>query len=209
MKILRLREIIEAKGITGKKLAQDLGVTEASISNLVKGESIPRKKMLIALSEYLETPIAEFFVGYNSRKPDCVEANVTHVPQAMERAFLAGTADPLDLTPWYLPDVRGKCISFLVKDESMLNTLRPGETIVCNYDPVPFEELTSGLAYAVGIEGKVITRRIRKHNDPKLIWLVTDNDLFEDEEVEWENLKFFYARRNVTYVLKEKMRYEE
>lgn len=63
MKILRLKEILDSKNITGKKLANELSVTEATISNLVKGESIPRKDLLLRIAEYLNVDLRDMFVS--------------------------------------------------------------------------------------------------------------------------------------------------
>ncbi len=63
MKILRLKEILNAKGISGKELAQSIGTTEATISNLAKGEAIPRKDMLLKIATFLDVDIREIFVS--------------------------------------------------------------------------------------------------------------------------------------------------
>ncbi len=61
MKILRLKEVLKEKGLTGKELAEKVNVTEATISNLVKGDSIPRKELLIQIAEVLDVDIKELF----------------------------------------------------------------------------------------------------------------------------------------------------
>lgn len=63
MKILRLKEIMTTKGITGKQLASDLGTTEATISNLAKGDALPRKDMLVSLAKYLDVDLRDMFVS--------------------------------------------------------------------------------------------------------------------------------------------------
>lgn len=61
MKILRLKEVLKEKGLTGKELAEKVNVTEATISNLVKGDSIPRKELLVQIAEVLDVDIKELF----------------------------------------------------------------------------------------------------------------------------------------------------
>ncbi|MFV0189742.1 helix-turn-helix domain-containing protein [Empedobacter falsenii] len=61
MKILRLKEVLKEKGLTGKELAEKVNVTEATISNLAKGDSIPRKELLIQIAEVLDVDIKELF----------------------------------------------------------------------------------------------------------------------------------------------------
>lgn len=66
MQVLKLKEILKNKGITGKELAKRANVTEASISKLSKGDSIPRKDLLIAISEILDVDIKDLF--YSTKK---------------------------------------------------------------------------------------------------------------------------------------------
>lgn len=61
MSILRLRELLKEKGLTGKDLAEKVRVTEASISNLVKGDSIPRKDLLLNIAGVLDVDVRELF----------------------------------------------------------------------------------------------------------------------------------------------------
>ena len=67
MNIFRLKELLKEKGITGKEMALRVDVTEASISNLVKGDSIPRKDLLLKIAEVLDVDVRDLF---NSTKPD-------------------------------------------------------------------------------------------------------------------------------------------
>lgn len=63
MSVLRLKEILREKGLTGKELAEMVNVTEASISNLVKGDSIPRKDLLLSIAAALDIDVRELFVS--------------------------------------------------------------------------------------------------------------------------------------------------
>ena len=68
MKILRLKEILKEKGITGKEFALMVNVTEASVSNLVKGDSIPRKQLLIDIAAALDVDLKELFISTKPQK---------------------------------------------------------------------------------------------------------------------------------------------
>ncbi|MDC0118051.1 helix-turn-helix domain-containing protein [bacterium] len=68
MKILRLKEILKEKGITGKELALMVNVTEASVSNLVKGDSIPRKQLLIDIASALDVDLKDLFISTKPQK---------------------------------------------------------------------------------------------------------------------------------------------
>jgi len=61
MSVLRLKQLLKEKGLTGKELAEKVNVTEASISNLVKGDSIPRKDLLLQIAETLDIDVRELF----------------------------------------------------------------------------------------------------------------------------------------------------
>ncbi|RZJ51069.1 MAG: XRE family transcriptional regulator [Flavobacterium sp.] len=63
MSILRLKEILTEKKLSGKDLAEMVNVTEATISNLVKGDSIPKKNLLISIAESLDVDVRELFVS--------------------------------------------------------------------------------------------------------------------------------------------------
>ena len=68
MKILRLKEILKEKGITGKELALMVNVTEASVSNLVKGDSFPRKQLLIDIASALDVDLKDLFISTKPQK---------------------------------------------------------------------------------------------------------------------------------------------
>jgi transcriptional regulator with XRE-family HTH domain len=68
MKILRLKEILKDKGITGKEFAVMVNVTEASVSNLVKGDSIPRKQLLIDIAAALDVDLKDLFISTKPQK---------------------------------------------------------------------------------------------------------------------------------------------
>lgn len=73
MIIFRLKEILKEKNITGKELAGLVEVTEASISNLVKGESVPRKDLLLKIAHILDVDVKDLF---NSTKEDKKETKL-------------------------------------------------------------------------------------------------------------------------------------
>lgn len=68
MKILRLKEILKEKGITGKDFAIMVNITEASVSNLVKGDSIPRKQLLIDIATALDVDLKDLFISTKPQK---------------------------------------------------------------------------------------------------------------------------------------------
>ncbi len=61
MNILRLKDILKEKGITGKELAEKVGVSQPAISDIVKGKSFPRPELLLQIAETLNVDIKDLF----------------------------------------------------------------------------------------------------------------------------------------------------
>ncbi len=61
MQLLRIREILKEKNITSKKLSEMVGVTQASISNIVKNDALPRKELLLKIAQCLNVDIRDLF----------------------------------------------------------------------------------------------------------------------------------------------------
>ncbi|GAA3638935.1 helix-turn-helix domain-containing protein [Flavivirga jejuensis] len=62
MSILKLKELLKEKGISGKDLSEKVGVTPASISNIVQGNSFPKPELLKQIAKALEVDIRELFI---------------------------------------------------------------------------------------------------------------------------------------------------
>ncbi|MCY1375887.1 helix-turn-helix protein [compost metagenome] len=63
MNILRLKEVLTEKGMTGKDLADKIGVTPASVSNIVQGNSFPKPETLIAIASALDIDVKDLFMS--------------------------------------------------------------------------------------------------------------------------------------------------
>lgn len=61
MELLRLKEILKEKGITGKELAEKVGVTPVAISNITSGNSFPKGDLLKAIAEALGVSVKDLF----------------------------------------------------------------------------------------------------------------------------------------------------
>lgn len=61
MSILRLKDILSEKKITGKELAERINVSEMSISNIVNGNSFPKPENLLKIANVLDVDIRELF----------------------------------------------------------------------------------------------------------------------------------------------------
>lgn len=67
MNIIRLKEILDEKGILAKDLATKVGMTATGISNINQGSSLPKKENLLKIAEVLDIDLRELFI---STKPD-------------------------------------------------------------------------------------------------------------------------------------------
>ena len=60
-----LKELLKAKGLKQKWLADKIGVSEVTVSNWCSGKSIPQKARLKELSKILKVPVKN--IGIQSR----------------------------------------------------------------------------------------------------------------------------------------------
>ncbi|MEO8236386.1 MAG: helix-turn-helix transcriptional regulator [Flavobacterium sp.] len=72
MNILRLKELLYEKGITGKELAEKVEVTPASISNIVQGNSFPKPDLLIKIADVLNVDVRELFLSTKPTKTETI-----------------------------------------------------------------------------------------------------------------------------------------
>ena len=61
MSILRLKEVLKEKQTSGKDLAERVGVSQPAISDIVKGKSFPRPKVLKEIAEALDVDVRDLF----------------------------------------------------------------------------------------------------------------------------------------------------
>lgn len=63
MGILRLKEIMSSKGIGREELANKVGVSMTTISNINSETNLPTIKLLLQIAEALDVDIREMFVS--------------------------------------------------------------------------------------------------------------------------------------------------
>ncbi len=80
MNILRLKEILNEKGVTGKELAEKAGVTPASISNIVQGNSFPKPELLQKIAQILDIDIKDLFVSTKDKNTLYIEKEGKYIP---------------------------------------------------------------------------------------------------------------------------------
>lgn len=103
--LLRLKELIQTKGITGKELAEALEVSSNTITNFIQGNRFPRPEMLKSLAEALDVDIKELFHSTkeaNKTNRLFVEHEGKYYPVGtIDRALFDGvsTFEPVTLEP--------------------------------------------------------------------------------------------------------------
>jgi transcriptional regulator with XRE-family HTH domain len=73
MGILRLKEILKEKGITGKELAEKINISVTGMSNIVKGQSLPREEVLLQIAEILDVDLKELFISTKKKGEPKIE----------------------------------------------------------------------------------------------------------------------------------------
>ncbi len=58
---MRLKEVIEDKGLKQCWIARKLGVSRQTVSNWIRGETRPRDKDKLRLAKLLDIPVSIFF----------------------------------------------------------------------------------------------------------------------------------------------------
>ena len=66
MNVLRLKEILKEKEVTGKELAFKVGVTENAVSMIINNKRQPRFELLVNIATALDVDIRDLF---NPTKP--------------------------------------------------------------------------------------------------------------------------------------------
>jgi len=60
--MLRLKELMDEKGISGKELADKIGVTPSAISNIRKGRNYPGWEQMASIAKALDVDIRELLI---------------------------------------------------------------------------------------------------------------------------------------------------
>ncbi len=61
MEVLRLKQILKEKNVSGKQLAEKVGVSENTISFIATGKTQPRFELLLQIAKELDVDIRNLF----------------------------------------------------------------------------------------------------------------------------------------------------
>ncbi|HOY11613.1 MAG TPA: helix-turn-helix transcriptional regulator [Saprospiraceae bacterium] len=78
MALLRVKEIMTNQGVSGVELSRILGVTPATVSNIVNGTHFPKPDLLKSIASALEVDIRELFVPTKESQPLDIIAKEKH-----------------------------------------------------------------------------------------------------------------------------------
>lgn len=62
----RIRELRKQTGVSAKKMSYELGFSHAYISNILSGKKMPSLERLVAIVEYFDISMSDFFDEHNN-----------------------------------------------------------------------------------------------------------------------------------------------
>lgn len=209
-----LQRLIIDLGLKNFEFAERIGKTPQGISNVITSGKLPKTWIQVIKNEFPEIHLGDYLNEYlqNSTSKllnDEVETsekyrahNVLHVPIHAEAGFVGGENIAIfseDLEPWYYPGLKGKCFSFVVKGDSMVPTLDPGDIIVANQVPVGnIVEIQNNFMYAITMNsGQILVKRVIVASGKAGLILRSDNSIYDDQELKFidNHLKLYKVRR--------------
>jgi len=79
MEHLRLRELLKEKNMTGKQLAEEVGVSTVAISNIVSGNSFPRPEILRKMAKALGVDLRDLFTSEGEAQALYIKKGETYI----------------------------------------------------------------------------------------------------------------------------------
>ncbi len=80
MEFLRIKELLNEKGITGKELAKQLEITENAVSLIVNNKRQPRFELLQKIAQILDIDIKDLFVSSKGKDTLYIERGGEYLP---------------------------------------------------------------------------------------------------------------------------------
>jgi transcriptional regulator with XRE-family HTH domain len=92
--ILRIKEVMALKGKSREELANAVGVSKTTISNICSETSLPTIKLLVDIANALDVDIRELFVP--TKEIQITEAEVLKAKEHISKALAALNGNPED-----------------------------------------------------------------------------------------------------------------
>lgn len=194
-------------------LAEIIGVDQAQISKYAnnKGHEIVAERIIEKYGlEAISPFIKEVRESKNSEKSFDQPLNILHVPIPAQAGVLSGDIDPIteqELIPYRIPGISFKAYSFEVDGKSMMDTLDSGDIVIVTREPdTELDRIKNEYIYVIDTAEGLYIKRIRKQNNDTAIWLVSDNQAFDDIEMSLSDIRGIYrVRRKIGWNLKPRM----
>lgn len=181
----QLKSLREKAGLSQKKIAAELGITQGAYSLIENGQNSITTEHLLNLSKLYSVSTDQILKGsYNtviqSRKNGFlplinINAHAGFVENMNDREWL-GTLEMYKVPAF---DAREDQKLFEVEGDSMMPTLIQGDILITS--PIKdLSEIMDGAIVVVVTAKSVLTKRIRKTPDMKNIILISDNKNYED-----------------------------
>ncbi|WP_269685008.1 helix-turn-helix domain-containing protein [Flavobacterium lacustre] len=85
MEVLRLKELMNKKGISREELANKVGVSMTTISNINSEKNLPTISLLLQIAEALDVDIREMFVP--TKGTNVLQSEVNQVKELLEKSL--------------------------------------------------------------------------------------------------------------------------
>lgn len=63
---MKIRELLDAKGVTAYRMAVDLGFPQSTVSEWLSGVYVPKADKLLKIAKYLDVPVEELIKAHLS-----------------------------------------------------------------------------------------------------------------------------------------------
>jgi transcriptional regulator with XRE-family HTH domain len=114
----RLEKLLKERGITPYRLAKDLGLSQSSLSEWKRGNSIPKYERLVRIARYFGVP-----VGYLTGREEDDNASGTNT--ALLEQLMMLVKEKLDAPEWSDEQARQNLVLFnSLSTEKQLEALR-------------------------------------------------------------------------------------
>lgn len=217
----RIKFLIKKLGLSQAAFAKRLGIDPANMSKHLNGK-LPITAGLINrisadmainkqwLAEGIGIPFAKEAA---TRLPDTIDSDTScSVPtktDAIPVYDIDVTAGCLELSREFtsdriigsinIPSLRRDCIIVRVNGDSMTPTISDGAFVAIR----PISDLSCifwGQIYVIVMDDFRMVKHLRRHPDPKMVVLRSDNPAYDDMEVPREKIRKLYIVESILYI---------
>lgn len=199
MSITRIKQLMDAKGLTPRRLAEELDVSYGTLYNWYKGTVFPRpginlekiaKRLNVSVSYLLATETDEtmsfvsddgyVLIPYIEATASCGSGFVNGEYQPLVKLMKVSS----DWLRIHAPYANRNRLNVIVADgDSMLPTIKPGDMVIV--DRSQFEAKVDGI-YVYCLDDALYIKRLQRL--PNGFKVVSDNSVYEPFTIEAEDI---------------------